>query len=261
LHENLTKYGKSYTFHIGGLRKGILTTEPAFIQHVLQKNHRNYRKSKLQTYFLARYVGRGLLTSDGAFWLRQRRMIQPAFHRTQLNRLVGIIAEEVDRFFRLHWTSTGTRDIYEDMHTLAFRIVAKALFSADIEGDVLRKLSQQISRLQWFITQRIRKPYLHQWYYVSGQIRKHDKVAAEARSTILGIIRERKRSGERKNDLLDLLLSARYEDTGLPMDETQILDESLILFVAGHETTANALTWTLFLSASTRDISRISARS
>ncbi|MDX1408185.1 MAG: cytochrome P450, partial [Saprospiraceae bacterium] len=247
LQENVRNYGKTYTFHIGGVQKGIVSIEPAFIQHVLQKNHRNYRKSNMQTHVLARYVGHGLLTSDGAYWLRQRRLIQPAFHRDRLEQIVRIMYEEIDAYFREHWTETARYDIYREMHTLAFRIVARALFSANISDEILRALSRQITEIQHFVTRRIRQPYLHAWFQVSGKMKRHDQLAEASRQILLQIIRERKQRGPGTDDLLDLLLSSRYEDTGEPMDEHQVLDESLILFVAGHETSANALTWTLYL--------------
>jgi cytochrome P450 len=247
LSENIRNYGKSYTFHIGGLKKGIVTTEPEFIQHVLQKNHRNYRKSGIQTDVLGRYVGRGLLTSDGAFWLRQRRLIQPAFHRDKLEHIAGIMATEVDRYFSTQMTHGQIADIYREMHTLAFRVVARSLFGAEVHEDVLRTLSENITIVQRFVTRRIRQPYLHPWFVLSGKLRRHDEISAHSRELLRDIIRGRKESGDSQNDLLDLLLSSRYEDTGLPMEEQQILDESLILFVAGHETSANALTWCLYL--------------
>lgn len=249
LSDNVRRYGKSYTFHMGGVQKGIVTTEPAFIQYVLQKNHRNYRKSKMQTHILGRYVGQGLLTSDGAFWLRQRRLIQPAFHRDRLTRISEIMSEETDRFFTEQWSRPGQRDIYREMHTLAFRIVAKALFDADMDRQTLQTLSDQITTVQRFVVRRIRQPYLHRWFQLSGQMRHHDRVSDHSRSILAQIIRDRKQKGPGANDLLDLLLSTRYEDTGEPMDDKQVLEESLILFIAGHETSANALTWTLYLLA------------
>lgn len=247
LSENIHNYGKTYTFHIGGMRKGIVTTEPEMIRHILQKNHRNYTKSGMQTDVLGHYVGKGLLTSEGDFWLRQRRLIQPAFHREQLARISEIMYQEIDAYFSWRWNTSGRRDIYREMHTLAFRIVAKALFDADMDEKTLRQLSEQITRVQRFVVRRIRQPYLHPWLHVSGQMRRHDKVSDSSRNILLQIIRQRKEKGAGRNDLLDLLLSTRYEDTGEPMDETQVLDESLILFIAGHETSANALTWTLYL--------------
>lgn len=249
LKENIKKYGKTYSFHVGGVRQGILTTDPEVIQHILQKNNRNYRKSRMQTDILGHYVGKGLLTSEGEFWLRQRRLIQPAFHRSKLNGLVGIVQNEIEKYFDTNWKNGGRRELYTDMHHLAFRIVARALFSTALDDAEILELSKKISAIQSFVVKRIRQPYLHYWWRMNGQMRLHDKISASVRRTILNVIRSRKESGDESNDLLNLLLSVRYEDTGEPMSEEQMLDESLILFTAGHETSAVALSWTFYLLA------------
>lgn len=247
LSGNVRNYGKSYTFHIGGMQKGIVTTEPEFIQHILQKNHRNYRKTFIQTDILGHYVGEGLLTSDGPYWLQQRRLIQPAFHREKLERIVRIMSDETDRFLGEHWKPGEVVNVYRQMHTLAFRIVARSLFGTEVDEEVLTTLSRNITLIQSFVTRRIRQPYLGWWFQVSGALEKHDRISESSRNLLMGIIRERMQSGASHADLLDLLLNSRYEDTGEGMTDKQILDESLILFVAGHETSANALTWCLYL--------------
>jgi cytochrome P450 len=249
LEENVINFGKTYTFHIGGVKQGILTIEPEVIQHILQKNNRNYRKSRMQTDILGHYVGKGLLTSEGKFWLRQRRLIQPAFHKTKLDGLVSIVQDEIEKFFNNNWKSGGQRELYTDMHHLAFRVVARALFSTALDDAQVLELSKKISAIQSFVVKRIRQPYLHYWLYMNGQMQLHDKISVSVRQTILDVIRQRKLSGAESNDLLNLLLSARYEDTGEPMSEQQMLDESLILFTAGHETSAVALSWTFYLLA------------
>ncbi len=249
LKENVKNFGKTYAFHVGGMRQGILTIDPEVIQHILQINNRNYRKSRMQTEILGHYVGKGLLTSEGAFWLRQRRLIQPAFHKSKLNGLVAIVQDEIEKFFSANWNGGGRRELYTDMHHLAFRIVARSLFSTALDDDEVLELSNQISAIQAFVVKRIRQPYLHHWLRMNGQMRRHDQISASVRRTILDVIRRRKASGAESNDLLNLLLSVRYEDTGEPMSEEQMLDESLILFTAGHETSAVALSWTFYLLA------------
>ena len=162
---------------------------------------------------------------------------------------MSIVQEEVENFFSANWKTAGRRELYTDMHHLAFRIVARALFSAALDDTEIFKLSEQISAIQSFVVKRIRQPYLHYWLRVSGQMRLHDEISTSVRRTILNVIRSRKESNVESNDLLSLLLSVRYEDTGEPMSEEQILDESLILFTAGHETSAVALSWTFYLLA------------
>ncbi|MDH3650542.1 MAG: cytochrome P450 [Saprospiraceae bacterium] len=254
LDQNIREYGDTYTFHIGGFfRKGIVTIDPEVIQHVLQKNHRNYVKSNIQTKILARYLGNGLLTSEGSYWLRQRRLIQPGFHRERLAGLTELmnreIAEVLDQL-KLRIAKNPVVDMHEEMNRLAFRIIAKAIFSTSLSEEDLQNLSVQITVLQQFIVRQIRQPYLRPWHQVSGQLRKHEMISVKTRSILSRLIEQRLQSNIAADDLLQMLIDARYEDTGEPMTPGQILDESLILFIAGHETSANALAWTLYLLAS-----------
>lgn len=227
-----------------------MTTDPSLIKHVLQKNHRNYKKSDIQTKVLARFVGQGLLTSEGEYWLRQRRLIQPGFHRERLANLIRLMVDEVDNQMAKHITVHVDAEVYnvsKAMHRLSFQIIARTLFSDAIKSSDVDDLSSKIEMIQTFVVRQIRQPYLKAWFKVSGQLEKHDNIAAEVQDTLLEIIRERKVREARSDDLLQMLLDARYEDTGLTMDTLQVLEESLILFIAGHETTSNALAWTLYL--------------
>jgi len=250
IYETMEIYGDTYGFHLGGIVPGIITCDPVFIQHFLQKNHRNYIKSELQTKDLKFYVGSGLLTSDGPYWLQQRRLIQPGFHRKKLAGLTETMQLEVSQFCdRLEKTISEKEelDIAPLMMEIAFRVVAKSLFGTNLEDDKIKTLSHCISTVQEFFIKEIRQPYLKWWYQISGQITQHKNLVEDAKQLILEGIVERQQSNENHDDLLDMLLDVRYEDTGEGMTEKQLLDESLILFVAGHETSANALAWTLYL--------------
>ncbi len=246
MSDNFQKYGRTYSFHIGGVKKGIATVDPAVIQHILQKNNRNYRKSNIQTGVLKKYVGGGLLTSEGAYWLKQRRLIQPGFHHDRLKELVNLMNPEIDHYFQ-ELSLDSSVDISATTHTLAFNIIAKALFSTSIGAEDMRLLSENLNILQEFIIQQVRQPYKLPWFKISGLMRHHDKLAQQTKGIILNLIRQRVASGVPQNDLLQMLLDARYEDTGKGMTEQQLLDESMILFVAGHETSANALAWIFYL--------------
>lgn len=250
IDKSLANFGNTFTTYVGGIYPAILSRDPDFIQHVLQKNHRNYIKSPMHFDKLAHFLGNGLLTSEGDFWLRQRRLIQPGFHRKRLAGLTDIMLSEIDALIdRFDETiATGNPiDICPPMLELAFRVVAKSLFSANISEEELQTLSHNISVLQQFIVRQIRQPFLEPWFQVSGMVKKHEKISQVSRKIMLENIRERKASGEVKDDLLQMLLEAKYEDTGEGMSEEQLLDESLILFVAGHETTANAFAWIWYL--------------
>lgn len=251
LDEQISRLGPTFFTYIGGVYKGLLTTEPELIQHVLQKHHRIYRRSPMHFDKLSHFVGYGLLTSEGDYWLRQRRLIQPGFHRSRLAALTGIMQGVIDQFLEqfdreLEKNNTSI-DLYPRMMELAFRIVARSLFSANLKEDELQRLSNIITALQEFIILQIRQPYLNWWFNLSGQLQRHEALAREFDEIVLSVIHQRRLRGEVHDDLLQMLLDSRYEDTGEGMTDRQLLEESAILFVAGHETTANALSWTWHL--------------
>ncbi|HMQ46456.1 MAG TPA: cytochrome P450 [Saprospiraceae bacterium] len=253
INENLEKYGSTYSFHLGGLFPGIQTIEPELIQHVFQRNHRIWRKSYIQTKQLAHFLGNGLLTSEGDYWLRQRRLIQPGFHKARLAALTNIMSNEIDLFLEQRFDSLVRQDAEVDvaplMMEMALRIVGKSLFSTDIPDDELEIIGKNVTQIQHFMMRNLRQPYLGFWFAWSGEKRRHERMAAQSNGFLLKYINARRQSGQAYDDLLQMLLDARYEDTGQGMTDKQLLEESLILMVAGHETTANALTWTLYLLA------------
>lgn len=235
---------------MGGMQRAILTIDPVATRHVLQRHHKAYEKSALVTEILAKYVGKGLLTSTGEHWLRQRRLIQPAFNRKRIESLQILMKEEIDACMERWKAYAGTKqpfDAYAEMNQLTFRIVARTLFSTSIEEHGLAELSRLISILQAFIIKEVRQPYKRWWFKLSGNIDRHIQLSRGARDLIRNIIIERKTSSSPPDDLLTMLLETKYEDTNEGMEEEQLIDECLILFVAGHETSANALSWMIYL--------------
>ena len=140
------------------------------------------------------------------------------------------------------------QDIYPLMGDLAFQVVAQSLFSADDLRDKMRTLKEITHANQQMLIKEMRLPYLKWWFKLNGEIKTHLNLTKEARTLLNDIIEKRINTGQEKDDLLDMLLTARYED-GTPMPRTQLIDELLILFVAGHETTANALSFSLYMLA------------
>ena len=250
MEESMARFNGTYAVNLGTKRM-IATQDPGFIDYVLKTNHKNYYKSPILTEQLGRFLGKGLLTSNGEYWLKQRRLIQPGFHPEKIHALYGIIKRTVDQF--LSAFPTGDRvDVYPLMNTLAFEIVINTLFNVKVPPETRYELSHFITETQDFVIKDIRQPHKSWWFKVSGEVDRNLKKAEGARKIIRNIIQTRKESGQKFDDLLDMLLDARYEDTGLPMEERQVIDEILILLIAGHETTANALSWTLYLLANHR---------
>ncbi len=241
------KYGD--TFVLLQLEKPIiLSREVEVAQYILKNNHKNYHKSRYQSKNLSEYIGNGLLTANGAYWLKQRRLIQPAFHRARLERLLSIIDETLKRQLGELPTDQDV-EVLPLMSKLAFDVVAKSLFQVTTIDHKMEQLKDIIADVQGFIVKEIRQPHKRWWFRVNGSKGLHMELVKKSREIIQSLINERRKSesdGHRYDDLLQMLLEARYEDGGVMSDDT-LIDEIIILFVAGHETTANALTFTLHL--------------
>lgn len=244
MEESMERFNGTYSVHLGPT-KFIVTQDPEFIEHVLKTNHRNYQKSPFQTEKLAKFLGKGLLTSNGEFWLKQRRLIQPGFHHERLNDLYRIMEQTIARY--LDGVKEGVQDVYPQMNGLAFEIVINTLFNVEIPAATRRELSEFISEAQAYIIKDIRQFYKSWWFKLTGEEKRNLVRSQRVREIVRNLIVERKSQHKRFNDLLDMLLDARYEDNGQPMETEQMIDEILVLIIAGHETTANALSWTLYL--------------
>ncbi len=247
-NKNFERLGDTFRISIPGEGKVIFSRDPEWVKQVLQKKHRSYSKSKLQTKDLAKYIGYGLLTSEGEHWRTHRRMIQPAFHRQKLKALLSIMHEAIS--YEIDQIVPDTEeDVFTKMGDLAFQVVAKSLFSSDDIRESMTELKDITEENQKMLIKEMRRPYFKTWFKWSGEIQKHINEAERGRNILNDIIEERlKEEGPEKHDLLDMLLDATYED-GSKMSRKQLLDEVLILFTAGHETTANALSFMLYFLA------------
>ncbi len=257
INDALEQYGSTYYTRIVGGRRVIMTVDPDVVQHVLQKNHRNYYKSELQSKSLGRYIGNGLLTSNGTYWLKQRRLIQPGFHKSRMSGLVDIMNLEIRAYcedLASRIAQESTLDVSHEMMEMTLRVVSKALFSTGISYEKIKELGNNFTELQIQIVREVRQPFLNWWRKLSGKRARTLALADETKQIVRDIIAARKTSTHDFDDLLDMLLKTRYEDDGQSMNDGQVLDEAIILFTAGHETTANALTWMLYLLDANRDV-------
>ncbi|WP_225036792.1 cytochrome P450 [Winogradskyella sp. SM1960] len=240
-HQNFEEQGDVFRLKIGFKNSVVFVRDAAFAEYVLQKNQKNYTKSKIQTEDLVKYVGTGLLTAEGEHWKKQRKLIQPAFHKKQLANLLDSIKNAIlSEYSKI--TTNKVIDIFPILNDLAFQAVVKSLFSSAANQDDINRLQYITEAAQKMLVKELRQPYLGWWFNVSGEIQKHIDLTGEARQILKRIVNERRASEVKENDLLDMLLDARYDD-GNPMEEEQLIDEILILFTAGHETTSNALTF------------------
>lgn len=252
ISKSMNAFSGTYSAALGINRKLILTQNPAFINYILKENHRNYNKSELATERAVEFFGKGLLFSNGDYWLRQRRLIQPAFHREKLQSLYNIIIKSIDDYL-MNFPIGNSVDIYPLVHQLSFNILIQSLFDIKLPSQIKEELSQIFTELQDFLIKDINQPLRRFFYPITGTEKAKLIQAKRLREIFVEIITKRKESNKQYDDLLDMLLKSKYEDTGEAMTNEQIVDEVLILIFAGHETTANTLSWLLYLLSTSKE--------
>ena len=229
-----------------GHRRVYLVNHPDLLEEILVTQSRHFIKN-----FALRInplvFGKGLLVSEQEFWLKQRRLIQPAFSR---NRLAGYSQVMIDatQAMLASWKPGETRDIYTDMMRLTLAITARTLFDAEVDGDA-SEVSNALHLLQENFLVRINSLLLLPIWVPTPQNLRLRRIIRKLDEIIFRFIRQRRQNPVEKPDLLSILLQARDEDDGTGMTDRQVRDEAMTLFLAGHETTALALSWTWYLLA------------
>ncbi|WP_224248810.1 cytochrome P450 [Hyalangium gracile] len=244
LLETARRHGDVARYRLGPLTS-FLVSHPDGVRQVLQDNVANYTKDHL-SYTTARWVvGNGLLTSQGTFWLRQRRLAQPAFHRQRIAAMAGQMVRATT-FMLESWEPHAVRGeplgMMAEMMRLTFRIVGEALFGTDL-GPQAETVSRAFTELSEQVTTRFRSFRVLPPVLPFGEDRAFRVARRELDETVFRIISERRRKKGDTGDLLSMLMLARDEETGARMDDQQLRDEILTMLVAGHETTATTLGW------------------
>ena len=220
----------------------LLVTNPDYVKHILQDHYRNYiRGRSVETGRVL--LGDGLPLTDGDFWLRERRLMQPAFHRQRLLSLVEkmtqTIAERLDG-----WKKFNQVDMEIEMSQLTLTIIIQAMFSARLTHQIgdLAEAFKTASQFMLWRSQQMWAPPL--WVPVPRNA-SYNKALKTLNEIVYPLIEEaRKNPG---NDLLDIMLEARDEQTGESMTDKQVRDEVVTIFFAGHETSAASMTWMFYL--------------
>ncbi len=247
IEEVMAQHGDTYQFYFGAKTMGLMTKDKDIVQYVLQKNHKNYIKSSIQTETLGRFLGNGLLTNDGASWQRQRRLIQPVFSKTNMEHWIDLIQTSVDEMLSEHLSENTTIDLLPFCAEMTFRIINKVLFTDPIPREELEEMRTIIEEIQEHMVRLIRQPFLKSYLKWIGTDGKRIKQSQRIKELLNNQIEKRLKSSANYQDMLQFLMDCRYEDTGHVMDRKQLIDEVLILMIAGHETTALAMMWTLLL--------------
>jgi cytochrome P450 len=212
---------------------------PRDIKRVLLTNHRNYTKGEGMDRVKI-LLGNGIMTSEGDFWRRQRRMMQPSFHRRVLDRFGGLI-HDVNEKYAARWAVKAAAgepiNLTEDLSELTLEIVLHSIFGTD-----LARLERQLGANPFEVVAKEQNRDLK----FAFRFRSLAKLVGE-------LIERRRREPEERFDFLEMLMAARDRENDAPMSNKEMIDEVMTLIVAGHETTAAALTWTWYLISQHRD--------
>ncbi len=241
------EYGDITRLHWYGPFEAFLCVHPDMVERVLQANWSNYPKGFFYKR-LAVFTGKGLFTSEGDLWLRQRRLAQPAFHRAKIEGLCAVMSATVAETLA-RWERANTREPFNlasEMMQLALQIVGRTLFGTDLGGDAHR--FHNLMNVALFHIEHRFNPLTWPEKVPTPRNRKYLAAKLQLDGWILEIVRQRRTNHENHHDLLQLLLDAR-DESGQGMSDRQLADEALTLLVAGHETTADALSWAFSLLA------------
>jgi cytochrome P450 len=241
---NARTFGDIMYYKVGPLRVYQLA-HPDFARQVLVEQPEKFNKPRLLKNAFEPFAGEGLLTSDGAFWKQQRKLMQPAFHHAALSTYADVMVAHTARM------ADGFRDgqvveLQAEMSALTLPIVVECLFG----GDVTRyaaEVSELMSAVLDASNQRLNSAlHLPSWVPTPRHIRER-RALRRLDAIIHELIAARRAAPGGRRDLLSMLLSAVDADSGVRMSDQHLRDEMMTLFLAGHETTANALTWTWYL--------------
>ena len=236
------RYGDIYTLPLG-LTKVIVINQPRYAQHIFQDNWPNYRKRGSMWAFIRTVFGNGLVVSEGDYWRRQRRMMQPHFHRHHVTRLIEMMLEAIDAELDRWPTQALAFDIAQAMAHMTMGVIIKTMFGMGLKPEEKEQAAVAMTHvLDYFLTGMVTQT-LPNWLPLPGQ--KQYASARKQFDTIVSRMIEQGRRGEIDPDsLLAMLLNTTDADTGQSMTDAQVRDEVTTIFMAGYETTALALAWT-----------------
>jgi cytochrome P450 len=229
-----------------GRESRILLTHPDAIEQVLVIQQSKFHKSELTRLITGRLLGQGLLISEGDFWRRQRRLVQPAFHRSRINAYAATMTEIAEAHVH-EWRAGDKRDMAQEMMALTLNVALRTLFGATMPH-AADQVGQAIIFLMRYQLYRMRSPIRIPKTWPTPKNRRAEREFELLDSLAYRIIsdRETQKNGAHGNDLLSLMMEAMDED-GTQMTREQLRDETMTLFLAGHETTAQTLAWSWFL--------------
>ena len=244
------EFGDVFRYRIGP-RPLYFIAHPGDIKHVLLDNYKNYRKHSAYDK-IKPLVGGGLLTSEGETWLANRRLAQPVFHRQRVAAFGQLMTDETESMLNRweRFEADEPFDVAAEMMRLTLTVVGKALFSTDLSREA-REIGEALSFALEETNRRNLAPFSLPPSLPTPNNVRYKKAIGALDDVVYGLIEERRRTskegGKDEGDLLSMLLAAQDADTGERMSDKQLRDEAMTLFLAGHETSATALSWMFYL--------------
>ena len=250
MRDSVREFGDVVRFRVGPAVVHLLN-HPDHVEHVLTTRRHNFDKASRSSTALSAICGESVLTANGAAWHWRRRLLQPMFHRAAVARFVETMvacAEETTERWRTRARAGQPVEAASEMMRLTYRIVGKCLFGTELGQDA-RAVEEAMHTLLAETYHRWRSPFPWPLSWPLPSHRRFRRALRSADETVARLIRDHRERPPEKPDLLSMLLQARDAETGLSLDDTQIRNETITLLLAGHETTATALAWTLHLLA------------
>ncbi|MCY1074932.1 cytochrome P450 [Archangium lansingense] len=238
------KHGDIFTLDLG-FTEALVVCHPKYAQHILVDNARNYSKSGPMWDSLRTFMGNALPVSEGDFWLRQRRMIQPMFHQQRLAELTTKMVEAIDASMA-DWVQVARKgqpfDIAHDLSRVTMSVLVRTMFGSGLELEEAERVAKSFTYiLDYFVLGMATNP-LPEWLPVPGRARYREEIR-NIDEVLQRIINRGRANAEQEDNLLSLLLNMVDAETGERMTDKQLRDEAVAFFVAGYETTAAGLCW------------------
>lgn len=243
VQQMVDQFGDLSYYEIGSFKVAVVS-HPDDIHHILVEDAARYHKPDVTKKQLGKFLGNGILISDGEFWRRQRKLTQPAFHYKRIESYAETMVDFAEDIAS-QWQDGAVVDVADDMMRLTLNIIAKTMFNVEV-GEEAERVGEAMEVVQES-SARPRLVSIPAWLPTAQN--RRDKHALELLDEIIeGIIDERRASKEDRGDLLSMLLLAQDDADG-QMTDRQVRDEAMTLFLAGHETTAVTLSWAWLLLA------------
>lgn len=224
----------------------VQVNRPDLVREVLVSKAATFHKTPRNKQVFRELMGEGLLVSDGEYWRRQRRLVQPAFHRSRIDSYGEIMVDYAQRMLA-DWTDAEPVDLNREMLELTLGIVCKTLFDAELEDEVYERVDRSLGIVLQRADDRFGRVLNFPSWLPTPTNLKAKRAIRDLNQVVMGIFETRRQQGVDTGDLMSMLLFPPSDDEA--MSDQQVRDETMTLFLAGHETTANALTWTWTLLA------------